>query len=90
MTNAPVLYDNPNFEHADVAVLFCLQVLREQGLTFAAGQLEGISVSCPAMARVALRVLYGIWATGPAAEYVSIARHLCERALTVRSLRAAG
>jgi hypothetical protein len=86
MVREPVLYDNPQFEHASVAVQFCQEVLREQGLALEASQLEGIDVSCPAVARVALRVLCQLRVTGPAAEYVAIARHLCEHALGTRSL----
>lgn len=89
MSREPVLYDNPRFEHADVAVLFCRDALLNQGATMEAGMLEGIEVSCPAMARVALRVLHGIRVSGPAAEYVDIAKHLCLRALGRPELRRA-
>lgn len=90
MSREPVLYDNPRFEHADVAVLFCRDALLEQGATAEATKLEGIEVSCPAMARVALNVLTGMRVKGPASEYVDIAKHLCEQALGVGTLRAAG
>jgi hypothetical protein len=90
MFQEPVLYDSPQHEHASMAVLFCEEVLAEQGLTTEANQLKGIEVSDAAMARVALRVLYNLHVTGPAAEYIEIARHLCEQALGMRSMRAAG
>lgn len=89
MSREPVLYDNPRFEHADVAVLFCRDALLNQGATVEASKLEGIEVSCPAMARVAFNVLCGIRVRGPAAEYVEIAKHLVREALSVRVLRIA-
>ena len=89
MSQELVLYDSPELEHASVAVLFCQEVLLEQGLTVEAAKLEGIEISCPAMARVALNVLRGLHVRGPAAEYVHIARHLCEHALGERPLRRA-
>lgn len=89
MSQELVLYDSPQFEHASVAVLFCQEVLLEQGLTVEASKLEGIDASCPAMARVALRVLGGIRADRRAAEYVAIAQHLCEQALGQRVFRVA-
>jgi hypothetical protein len=85
----PVLYDNPRYEHADVAVLFCRDALIDQGCTVEASKLEGIDVTCPAMARVALNVLRGIRVRGPAAEYVEIAKHLVREALAIRVLRIA-
>jgi hypothetical protein len=85
-----VLYDSPQFEHASVAVLFCQKVLRNQGFEVEASKLEGIDVTCPAMGRVALNVLNRLrHVKGPAAEYVGIARHLCEQALGPQVLRAA-
>ena len=90
MFQEPVLYDSPKFEHASMAVLFCHEVLDEQGLATEANQLKGLEVSDPAMARVALRVLYNLRVTGQAAEYVGVARHLCEQALGMSRLRIAG
>jgi len=90
MSQEPVLYDSPKYEHANMAVLFCQEVLTEQGLVAEANQLRGIEVTCAPMARVALRALLNMQPKGVAREAVDVARHLCEQALSVPIARAAG
>jgi hypothetical protein len=90
MSNEPILYDSREYEHANVAVLFCQEVLKEQGLAVEASQLEGIDVSSAPMARVALRVLQNMQVDGAAEEAVAVATHLCQHALGFAKVRAAG
>lgn len=53
----PVLYTSPALETANMTVLHCREVLEKTGMTREAQQLQGIDVTDPSMARVALDVL---------------------------------
>lgn len=58
--NDPVLFDGPQFESANMTVTHCREVLAKTGMTEEARRLEGIEVTNPVMAEVALEVLEGM------------------------------
>lgn len=55
--NDPVLFDNSALETANMTVLHCREVLEQNGLTREAQQLQGVAVTDPQMAEVALNIL---------------------------------
>jgi DICT domain-containing protein len=55
--NDPVLFNSLELETANMTVLHCREVLEQTGMTENARRLEGIEVTDPQMASVALEVL---------------------------------
>lgn len=53
----PVLFDNSALETANMTVLHCREVLEQTGMTREAQQLQGVAVTDPQMAQVALGIL---------------------------------
>jgi hypothetical protein len=72
MSLDPVLFDHPQFETANEAVLFCYEKMREEGLKAEMNRIRGLlPVKEPVIARVVLRELQSL---RPSIKDASVAR----------------
>ena len=53
----PVLFNNQALETANMTVLHCREVLEQTGMTREAQRLQGIEITDPLMAKVALEII---------------------------------